>query len=305
AAVQDLSSPAARRPGWADPVWLAVPLMKIDRLTGFVVLAPPRAPAALNWESTDLLLAIGQQVAGYLEEERVTRKLLESQALIDYSRNFSFVIHDIKNVSGQLGLMVANIPKFGDRAEFRTDMIRGIEGAARKLRNLVERLRPDAPGPEAAELVDPAMAIAQVVRELDRSDAPVRAQIATAVARVRIAPTDLHAILTHLITNAAEASSGGDEVVVALRRERGKAVIEIVDKGSGMSAEFVRNTLFVPLRSTKPRGHGMGAYQARDLVRAAAGELEVVSAAGRGTTMRVVLPDLGEAAEPLREAMAS
>jgi signal transduction histidine kinase len=170
---------------------------------------------------------------------------------------------------------------------------------------LVDRLRPDAPTAEAIRLVDPANAIAEVIREFDRADTPVRARLSAHGAQVRIAPADLHAVLTHLVTNAIEASSGGDEVIVDLRRERGKAVIEVVDKGSGMSADFVRNSLFVPLRSTKPLGHGMGAYQARHLVRAAGGEIEVLSAPGRGTTMRTLLPDVGEAVEGPIERVAS
>ncbi|HTU35773.1 MAG TPA: XrtA/PEP-CTERM system histidine kinase PrsK, partial [Candidatus Acidoferrum sp.] len=99
-AVVDFSADRAPRPEWAEAAWLAVPLPKIERLIGFVVLAPPRASVTLDWESLDLLLAIGEQVAAYLEEERAARTLLESQALIDYSKRFSFVIHDIKNVSG-------------------------------------------------------------------------------------------------------------------------------------------------------------------------------------------------------------
>ena len=117
--------------------------------------------------------------------------------------------------------------------------------------------------------------------------------------------SDLHAILTHLVTNAQEASEGTDEVLVVLRSERRNVAIEIIDKGRGMSPEFVRNNLFVPLQTTKERGHGMGAYQARHLVRAAGGDLEVISAEGRGTVMRIVLPFFGEAAIPVRKAVVT
>jgi putative PEP-CTERM system histidine kinase len=310
--VQDLSrdaaSPdAAPRPAWSTGVWLAVPLMKVDRLLGFVVLSPPRAPSPLNWESFDLLLTIGQQVAGYLAEDHATRALLESRALIDYSRKFSFVIHDIKNVSSQLSMIIANIPRFGERAEFRADLVRGMESATRKLGDLVERLRPDAPQTTMIEFVDPAVAIGEVVREIDRNKRVLCAQIMASCTRVRIDASDLKSILTHLITNAIEASPQEEAITVRLRKEAGRVLIEIADNGCGMTAEFIRNGLFAPLRSTKPRGHGIGGYQARDLARAAGGDIEVVSAVGRGTTMRVFLPDASEdlAPLPLREATAS
>ena len=53
---------------------------------------------------------------------------------------------------------------------------------------------------------------------------------------------------------------------------------------------FVRDELFRPFRSTKDSGFGIGAYQTRELLRMAGGDLEVISAPGRGTTMRIVLP---------------
>jgi signal transduction histidine kinase len=68
-----------------------------------------------------------------------------------------------------------------------------------------------------------------------------------------------------------------------------------------MTQDFIRNSLFVPLRSTKENGHGIGAYQARELIRASGGCLDVVSAPGRGTTMRIVWPLAAEGIRtPLR-----
>ena len=57
-----------------------------------------------------------------------------------------------------------------------------------------------------------------------------------------------------------------------------------------MTAAFIRDTLFRPFASSKPRGFGLGAFQARELVRAAGGELAVESVLGDGTIMRITLP---------------
>ena len=57
-----------------------------------------------------------------------------------------------------------------------------------------------------------------------------------------------------------------------------------------MSPEFVRDELFRPLRSTKGDGHGIGAFQARELLRDAGGDLLVLSRENAGTTMRMILP---------------
>ena len=67
-------------------------------------------------------------------------------------------------------------------------------------------------------------------------------------------------------------------------------LIEIEDRGAGMSAAFVRDELFRPFHSTKAGGFGIGAYQARAWVRAMGGTLAVASREGEGTCVRVLLP---------------
>ena len=58
-----------------------------------------------------------------------------------------------------------------------------------------------------------------------------------------------------------------------------------------MSAEFIRNRLFRPFDSTKGvEGMGIGAYQARELVRKLGGELRVESQLKAGTTVIITLP---------------
>jgi sensor histidine kinase regulating citrate/malate metabolism len=68
-------------------------------------------------------------------------------------------------------------------------------------------------------------------------------------------------------------------------------VIEIEDEGRGMTREFIHDSLFAPARSTKSRGHGIGAYQARELIRAAGGDIQVTSEVGVGTRVNIILPD--------------
>jgi signal transduction histidine kinase len=97
------------------------------------------------------------------------------------------------------------------------------------------------------------------------------------------------AVITHLLNNAVEA--GGEQPVrVLVRHDAPNIVIDIVDQGGGMPPEFVRDELFRPFASTKGGGLGIGAYQARELLREAGCDLLVFSHPGNGTTMRLVLP---------------
>ena len=103
------------------------------------------------------------------------------------------------------------------------------------------------------------------------------------------------AVVTHLLNNAVEATHTQHDnrppaVTISLRHEGRRSVIDITDEGPGMPPDFIRDGLFRPFRTSKPGGSGIGAYQARELLREAGGDLVVISQPGAGTTMRLLLP---------------
>jgi signal transduction histidine kinase len=117
---------------------------------------------------------------------------------------------------------------------------------------------------------------------------------------VAIDPERLRSALTHLLQNAIEASRSGDRVIISSRRLGTQLLIDVTDSGPGMDGTFIREELFLPFRSTKSGGYGIGAFQTRELIRMAGGDLEVISEKGLGTTMRIILPLI-----PEREAVAA
>ena len=95
-------------------------------------------------------------------------------------------------------------------------------------------------------------------------------------------------VVTHLLNNAVEASPG-QAVRVRIHHEATRIVVEIIDHGPGMSADFVRDRLFQPFHTDKVGGSGIGAFQARELLREAGADLVVSSGEGVGTTMTMIL----------------
>jgi putative PEP-CTERM system histidine kinase len=272
--------------------WLAVPLAHCGRLIGFITLTRPRAPLDLNWESFELLRAVARQAASYICEERAAQALADARGLEQYGKRFAFVGHDIKNLAGQLRLIAENARRHGDDPAFRADAFRTIESSVERMNKLLSQLKAGAAEPADA---DPAALIAEVARDLSGPGISVRAEIG-GTGPVRIEAEKLRSALTHLVSNAIEASRAGQAVILRSATQAGKLVIEVADQGPGMTPEFVQNDLFRPLRTTKAGGHGIGAYQTRELIRAAGGELDVVSFPGAGTTMRIVLPLASEGA---------
>ena len=87
-------------------------------------------------------------------------------------------------------------------------------------------------------------------------------------------------------------------VIVRVARDRDQVAIAIIDKGSGMDADFVRNRLFQPFVSTKDGGFGVGAFEARSLIAAMGGRLTVDSRPGKGSHFTIHLPAAEPASQP-------
>jgi putative PEP-CTERM system histidine kinase len=293
--------PAAAVPAWlADEAdaWAMVPLLHYERLLGIVVLARPPHSRTLDWEDFDLLRVIGRQLASYLAEEASQDALGEAQRFDEFNRRIAFVMHDIKNLASQLSLLARNAEKHADKAEFRADMLVTLKNSTDKLNGLLARLgRYGGQGSEALRAV-PVRALLDELAARYRSKHPVQV-IQRGDCSVSAQPEALEQALLHLVQNAAEASAEEQPVMLNARREGNEVAIEVVDTGIGMSPEFVRTTLFKPFHSSKPGGFGIGAFEAREMIRAMGGRLEVESHEGLGTRFIVRLP-LAEAAELIR-----
>ncbi len=279
--------------------WLAVPLAHQGRLLGFIALAAARAPITLTWESYALLRAVARQAASYLSEERTARELNDARRLEEMSKRFAFIAHDIKNLTSQLRMIVANAQRHGDNPDFRADVWLTIEGSVARMDRMLLQLNAEHTAAEAATLpaIDPRPVVAEAVRDCSGGPTPIGQIFESGEARVRIAPDRLRSSLTHLINNAIEASDGrARAVTVRLLRREEMLYIEVCDEGEGMDPEFIHDRLFRPLVSTKSGGYGIGVYQTRELVRAAGGDLDVISSKGAGTTMRIILPIVLEGA---------
>ena len=285
-------------PGWlaAEPsAWAAVPLVHGDRLVGVVVLARPWPDRTLDWEDFDLLRAAGRQVASYLAEARGQEALSDARRFDEFNRRFAFIMHDVKNLVSQLGLLTRNAERHADNPAFRADMIETLRSSTAKMNDLLARLsqhhraRPEEPRPIALGPVVDAIVAAR--RPLGRIEVSGRRDsLATAD------PARLGQAIGHLVQNAIDAGRPGDPVWVRLGRRGLEATIEVIDHGCGMSAEFVRVSLFRPFASTKPGGFGVGAFEARALIAAMGGRIEVESREGEGSRFTILLP-LADAAE--------
>jgi len=293
-------------PQWlmeAEDAWALVPLTHFDRLVGVIVLARPRNPRQLDWEDFDLLRVAGQQLASYLAEQAGQQALMDASRFDEFNRRMAFVMHDIKNLVSQLSLLAANAEKHADNPAFRADMLVTLRNSADKLSALLARLGRYGSGQVSnlapIELVELACSVA------------ARFKGSHSVSLTRETPVQvmgnreaLEQALIHLVQNAIDASEPEMPVFLDVATEGLRGVVQVVDSGSGMSPEFVRTGLFKPFVSSKYGGFGIGAFEARELIRAMGGRIAVESREGLGTRFSIELP-LAEAAMLLGAGQAN
>ncbi len=114
--------------------------------------------------------------------------------------------------------------------------------------------------------------------------------------------SQLENALMNLVVNARDAMqqrSGEIRLRIASqRREQGERVmIEMIDQGCGMTPD-VREQVFEPFFTTKETGSGsgLGLSMVYGFVRQSGGQIEIDTAPGRGTTVRLLLPRAPESA---------
>lgn len=280
-------------------LWAGVPLIHNDRLVGLVLLAAPDLRRPLDWEDFDLLRTAGRQAASSLAEAHGQQALMNAQRFEEFNRRFAFILHDVKNLVSQLSLLSRNAERHADNPEFRADMVATLKSSVGKMNDLLARLSPSAGG-SAANAVTPVPLRQTLSAAIaaKRRDHEVRL-LGDASADVLANALSLEQAVGHLLQNAIDASPPGEPVVVRVHPRQDRIAIEIVDKGTGMDAEFVRARLFQPFASTKAGGFGIGAYEARSLILAMGGTLAVESRPGEGTCFTINLP--AAPAAPLRK----
>jgi signal transduction histidine kinase/CheY-like chemotaxis protein len=120
-------------------------------------------------------------------------------------------------------------------------------------------------------------------------------------------PAQLGQAVIHLCVNAADALGGEGKIAITATRHGDRAVLAVADRGAGMAAE-TRARIFEPFFTTKAPtgGTGLGLAMVFGTVQAHGGTIEVDTAPGAGTTMRLVLPAVTPpAVAPRPEAAAA
>jgi putative PEP-CTERM system histidine kinase len=280
-------------PLWTDQIadlWLILPLLTESELIGFVVLSKPKHNPMITWEDLDLLKTVGRQIASYLEKHEAAELIAETKQFEAFNKLTAFIMHDLKNLIAQQGLVVANAAKHKENPAFIDDAISTIDNSVKRMNALLAKLQQDEPSEFRS------LKLHKVLME-----AVKRCQQLKPTPSLRFEEDDFHIsadldriimTFTHIIKNAQEATDNSGFIDVTLRREGKNVIISIEDNGSGMNEDFIRNQLFKPFVTTKSgKGMGIGVYQTKEYISSLGGSVWVDSTPGEGTTFTITLPE--------------
>ncbi len=279
--------------------WLVVPLMLQEHLIGFVVLL--RSPAHeryFNWEDSDLLKTAGRQAASHLSQYEAVQALVRAKRFEEANKLSAFFVHDVKNIVGQLSMVVSNAAKHKNNPMFIDDAIITVENSVNKMNKLLNRLR----GEGEVEKYKPISLCALLENSMrncvkaGRLPIPILNCLNQNV-MVTADKERMTANIAHIIQNAQEATDEKGSITVRLSKQGKFAIIEVEDTGEGMSESFIRHRLFQPFESTKGT-LGIGVFQVREYVHKLGGQFDVESILGKGSIFRLHIP-LSESQETI------
>jgi signal transduction histidine kinase len=219
------------------------------------------------------------------------------------------LVHDIKNMGFRLQLLLSNLEENYGNPEFKRSVEELLRSTVDRIDGIVDRFSTG----DQPVLIKVAVDLNGIVREVAEGEtrrglrvppaAPGRRTLSLALGPIPEIwgdPYYLTDALKSLIENALEAVPPEGRVLVRTYRDdsarRRRVVVEIIDNGTGMSPEFVRDRLFKPFQTTKPDGVGLGLTTASQLVHLHDGKFNVMTREGGGTVVRVSFPAVASSA---------
>jgi signal transduction histidine kinase len=228
---------------------------------------------------------------------QVAQALVRAEKLITVGVLSAGIAHEVGSplavIRGRAEQVLKHLDGAGPRADDVRVIIKHIDNITSTIRQLLDFSRRQAVAPSAVPL-DVAIERARGLLQwkLEAQDLSLEVVLDDDLPMLAADPDQLQQVLVNLLLNACDASEKGRSVLIKASATGHKEVVFTVeDRGSGIAAEHL-NAVFDPFFTTKKRGEGtgLGLTIAAGIVRNHAGQINLTSAPGEGTTVTVLWP---------------
>jgi signal transduction histidine kinase len=221
------------------------------------------------------------------------------------------IAHDFKNllmlITGNLEIIEDAVPRDDDMIRRALERARiGADRAAALTQRLLTFSRQQTLDPKPVQINELISSMADIWRQALGDAIRLDIDVPQRSPMIFVDPNQLENAVLNLILNARDASNPGarikvvSEVMFVDTPTLGRtgemtvgeyASISVEDQGSGIPNELL-DRIFEPLFTTKPvgQGTGLGLSMVYGFVKQSKGYIDITSALGRGTTVRLIFP---------------
>lgn len=247
-----------------------------------------------------LLLAIISE-RRRLEMQIAQQRALMAHKLETVGQMTSSVAHDFNNVLAVVSSGVGLMKKRGATEPLLSGIQQAVERGARLTTGLLDFAKRQEFDRRAEDPNRLLRSLEFLIRQSAGKNVDVSIELNEGIGTCLISRSQFDAAIINLVLNASDAMPHGGAIHIASGRvaiDAGNdlapgayARIRITDTGSGMSQETL-DRVFEPFFTTKEEqgGTGLGLPQVRNFVRAAGGDVQIVSEVGKGTQIDLLFP---------------
>ncbi len=239
---------------------------------------------------------ITRDITARHELERTREQLHQAQKLETLGQLTSGVAHDFNNLLSAIigSLDLINRYSHDERVERIVDA--GLVAASRGQRLVAQLLafaRQQELRPEASDINALITMLHELLASAVGQSIEMRCELEPGLPTIALDQAQFQSALLNIIVNARDAMPRGGTLTLrtTLRTTPRQIEVEVRDSGIGMT-EAVRARAIDPFFTTKQpgAGSGLGLSQVFGFVTQSGGQLEIDSAPGRGSAIRMLLP---------------
>ena len=243
-------------------------------------------------------------------EKQIEDRLRHAERLAALGRLVAGVAHEVRNPLATIRLRVqmaqreARSPRVDESCAIALEEIERLNGMVNRLLNFARPVRFQPEPTNLKQLTE--QRLNRFLESAKKNGIQFMTDFPEDGALLPIDQSKMAQVFDNVIQNAIEAmtESGGTlwvSVTSTVKSAAGtdKVRVEFRDSGSGISSSMI-SRIFDPFFTTKPSGTGLGLSICHEFVRAHGGEIQVESAEGDGTSVRIILPVHDSVAETAR-----